>query len=281
MTESNNDITSGRLQQVSLAMLRVCVDICNRADIPYFLAEGTLLGAVRHKGFIPWDDDIDVAIPRPYLDAFVRAAGEALPGNMYLEEAYAPRPDGTMECLMKLRCTDFAIETYLHETPVRSHPWMDIFLLEGMPAGRLRQRAHFFHVLALRAMIKFGKPDSILVHKPSNERGFSRFLVRLAKSGVFTRLFDANRLYGSLRRCLDRYPYETSAYAFVHPSWYQSREVMPRAWYGAGQVGAFEGMVVRLPDNPDGILTQLYGDYMTPPPEGERQGTHRVRIIEK
>ena len=74
-----------KLQMIELDILKVVASICDTHGLKYYLAEGTLLGAVRHAGFIPWDDDIDVVIPREDYEKFIRLAKTELPEYMGLK----------------------------------------------------------------------------------------------------------------------------------------------------------------------------------------------------
>ena len=74
-----------RIKEIELDMLKAFVSICDQLGLKYYLIGGTLLGAVRHKGFIPWDDDIDVGMPREDYEVFVEKAGKLLPDYIFLQ----------------------------------------------------------------------------------------------------------------------------------------------------------------------------------------------------
>ena len=75
--------TLRKLHEIQLSILKDVDDLCTRHDITYFLDSGTALGAVRHNGFIPWDDDIDIGMLRPDYDRFLTVAKEELPASTY------------------------------------------------------------------------------------------------------------------------------------------------------------------------------------------------------
>ena len=74
-------INSDELKSIQLDLLQKTVDFCENSGLRYFLCGGTLIGAIRHKGYIPWDDDIDIAMPRPDYEKFIRIFNR--PQNYY------------------------------------------------------------------------------------------------------------------------------------------------------------------------------------------------------
>ena len=81
------------------------------------------------------------------------------------------------------------------------------------------------------------------------------------------------------KHCL-KYPYEQSSYVMLYPSAYEKKEILKKEYYGSGVTGKFEGIQVSMPSDYDRVLTRLYGDYMTPPPEEKRTGSHIKELIE-
>lgn len=78
-----------RAWAAKLELLQIIIDICNKYDITYFAEYGTLLGAIRHKGFIPWDDDVDIALKRPDYNKLIRVLPSELPNGIALAGPYA------------------------------------------------------------------------------------------------------------------------------------------------------------------------------------------------
>ena len=124
-----NESQMKRIKDIELDMLKVFVSICDQLGLKYYLIGGTLLGAVRHKGFIPWDDDIDVGMPREDYEVFVEKAGKLLPDYIFLQNY---RTDENMIFpFTKLRNINTTyIETRTKYSKMNQGVWMDIFPLD-------------------------------------------------------------------------------------------------------------------------------------------------------
>ena len=125
------------LQRAQLNLLSVFVSICESEKLRYYLVEGSMLGAIRHKGFIPWDDDIDVAMPRRDYEIFVHKANQLL-CNQYKLTTHLDNDHYWMtailwdnECKVKL---SNAVESII------KNAWIDIIPLDGMPEKPIKQK---------------------------------------------------------------------------------------------------------------------------------------------
>ena len=118
------------LKKIELEMFKYYLAICEKHDLKYFLIGGTLLGAVRHKGFIPWDDDIDIGMPRPDYEKFLLVAQKELPEHIFLQthNTDIEYPN----CFAKLRNSDTTfIETSCKKLKINHGIYIDIFPLDG------------------------------------------------------------------------------------------------------------------------------------------------------
>ena len=118
-----------KLQQIQIESLRVFIDVCNKLGVEYFLYGGTLLGAIRHKGFIPWDDDIDVALPRKDYMRFQREAGDVLPPDYVLQSPYTDKASPFPHLKLRRRGTKY-IEYSTHDLPIEQGIYVDIYPLD-------------------------------------------------------------------------------------------------------------------------------------------------------
>ena len=135
MMEKNNEI-----QKILLELLKIFVDICQEYDLQYFLVAGSALGAVKYQGFIPWDDDIDVAMPRADYEKFLQLAPEKLPQWCFMQN-YKTDP-AFPHVFTKLRNSNTTfIEKGMAKLPINPGMYIDIFQIDGYPenAKEIRQ----------------------------------------------------------------------------------------------------------------------------------------------
>lgn len=233
------------LKELQIATVNVYVafaDLCNRHSLRHFAAFGTLIGAIRHKGFIPWDDDIDIWMPRPDYDKFLQCAVQELPAT--------------------LKWQSIENDTnYLHPfgkvIAKETGHYIDVFPLDGLP----NSRAGLFMYCVKRAILRRAADENRLPFK--------------IISGMLANQ-HANRLrFIEWSRSI---PYETSEYV-GSPSAYDAyrtpeRWRFRREWFADSIDMPFENLTIKVPKGYDNILTGIYGDYMQPPPEGQRIPSH-------
>lgn len=252
------------LQLVELSILREFVRLCDTHGLRYYLAYGTLLGAVRHRGFIPWDDDIDVTMPRDDYDRFAEICTSDLrPGfrwQSYATDRHYPHWFG------KLIKTDTVLRQAPSEhLPFQQSVYIDVFPLDGLadrPLEALVQRVTV-RICRLRLGVDVKRTP------------VKRLLVQLA--GVFPR----RSVISLIEAVICRYQAGTPRrWICVGGPYGHRRQSFPSRWFGAGATQAFEDLTVVGPAAWDEYLTQLYGDYMTPPPPHHRVSHHQVTELQ-
>ena len=265
------------LQEIELENLRMLMEICEKNHLRYYLIGGSLLGAMRHRGFIPWDDDIDVGLPRPDYNRFVQIAKSYLPDHMDIKTMTS---DPNYKCYFT-RLINNKKKIYWDHGQYTAviGVWMDVFPLDGLPENPLLRKMQVFRVKLNKALYKFTQIDYVSTNRQN--RPFSeRILIRFAQLTRIGKLMNADKRLKKLDRALQRYDYDTSAYAWNFSGCYGQREIVPHIQLGGSRTAEFEGMQVSIPEAAEAYLTSIYGDYMKLPPEDQRR-SHEVRFAEE
>ena len=230
-----------------LEQLRDIVSVCDRHGIRYNMMCGSLLGAVRHQGFIPWDDDVDILITREEFTRF--------------REVYPKECDPRFE----LTYLDTWTPRVMNHDPEKAAAFTDLFILDHVPPEGLRRKWWFLRLHLLQGMLKrdvdysrFSLKNRILL-RATHLMGlpFSTEWKTKRYEAISTRYKTGDDL------CMSNGAFELMMHIW-HPE--QFAELIP---------ASFEGIRVLIPKKYDEVLTILFGpDYMTPPPESERVAKH-------
>lgn len=250
------------LQTRQRELLERFIEICERLHLRYYLVCGSALGAVKYKGFIPWDDDVDVALLRGEYEIFLEKAPALLPENLFLQNY---RTDPAFPAVFsKLRNSETTyVEKSASRLPIHHGIYIDIFPLDGYPAAKVEQRRLERRKLVYRRLLSTAfLPD----------RAWKRiFIAPFRLAGVHRHTAAIARRYEAM---VARYGTDDSAILANHGNWQGKLEYAPREQYGDGVWGEFEGLRVRLPAQTDAYLTQKYGDWRRDLPPGEQIGHH-------
>lgn len=260
-------LTPDEVRAEELGMLVEFDELCGRNGLRYSLAGGTLLGAVRHHGFIPWDDDIDVSMPRPDFEKLLRlAASGGLPSGRRVE---AFSGDISKPVFVKYVNEGVAVDAHYENGTGRL--WMDVTPVDGLPEDVGASADLFERAGKLQHTLMFCKADP---HegKTAARRLLKRFLVPLANAAG-----APGRAAGELDSLARSFAFgETSCVGCVAWGLYGAGERYPLSgWNEPCRLG-FEGHEVSAISCWDGYLSGLYGDYMQLPPE-EKRVTHEMR----
>lgn len=238
--------------------------ICRRLEIPYFLFAGTLLGAVRHSGFIPWDDDLDVIMLRQDYDRFFREAPALLDRErFFLQQEFT---EHWPMFFSKLRLEGTACLESYHPKDPKSHQgvYIDIFPCDNACESALGRKIQFFC-------------SKVVIAKGLDRRGYAAdsaakkiFMAacRLLPNGPFLRVVKG--------------PKRTGAYlhSFLGGASKFSRSVYPARCFAQTAELPFEGGSFRAPAGYDELLRILYDDYMQPPSEAVRRSKKHAILVD-
>jgi lipopolysaccharide cholinephosphotransferase len=248
-----------KLKDVEMEVMNYYVDICKKHNLTYYLFYGSLLGCIRHKGFIPWDDDIDVVMPPDDYLKFLKIMENEHSEKYYLQNVY------NTECcpyvfskIRKYHTT--MVEKDMNYLPLKKGINIDIFPLIKYPKSKYDQ---------IKFMYRF-RLAALLVNRDIKKTGLKNKLIY----GVLHLLSRnmINKIVIKKMNKLLNYNKDFDEYRIIHNYGFKKdyfvKEMMP-----------FENKKFLVPKDFDAILTKLYGDYMTPPPKNERFGHGKGNIL--
>lgn len=264
-----------KLHDVDLAIVKEVISICDNYNLKYYMLGGTMLGAIRHKGFIPWDDDIDLGMPREDYERFLIIAPKELTKNLKIIN-YKTNPEYQYYITRVQDTETKVVETRFENDGKFTHVSIDIFPLDGSPNNNIFRKLFFLRVLAHRAMMALHYKNGI---DPDRKRGrVEMFILSFLKMLPTDKMFNAFNQKEKIDYLLKKYNIWNSSIAGNIMGAYRTREMIPTNWYGNETFYDFESIKMRGIAKYDKYLNHLYGDYMTIPPEGSRK-TH-FKIIE-
>ncbi len=268
-----------KVHETELKILKEIDRICKKYGLTYMLDSGTLLGAVRHGGFIPWDDDADVAMLRADYEKFLRVADRELPDSMELvrPEDFTLNQgfyDFTARIIYKnSRTHGQTFEMDYYEGKL-NHIWVDIFILDDLPENPVNAR---FTILLHDIIygLAMGHRYELDPDKYGTFMGLAvRFLSAIGRFIPLRFLFAAQRRIAIKDHV--KYP-KKYYYSNYQPDYLQV--TLDASWCTPAQDLRFEDTYLSGPKDTDAVLTHIYGDYMTMPPEDKRVPTHSTMQI--
>lgn len=255
-----------------LDILKAFMKICKDNELTYYCCAGTAIGAVRHHGIIPWDDDIDVIMPRPDYDRLLEIAKTA---NFGKYEIITPYDDETYPLYFSKLSNRNTTLIEDRQIPCVIGLYVDIFPLDATDddvakAKRLKDRYTKIinRLNAVSTHNTFGEYLSLLKKKEK----WGRFAIKTL--AFFCRSALRRHLIRQMDRLSHLYDYDKAKNVQVYTGSYGHREVFPKAWLGKGKEFPFEDTTVLLPECYDEYLRHFFNDYMQFPPVEQRIEKH-------
>lgn len=271
------ELTIQETQKISLEILHTIAGICEEQHLRYALIYGTLIGAVRHHGYIPWDDDVDIMMPRPDYEKLLA----------YLKKHIGDYPNlrvfNREECpeypYMITRISDDRYWIKMeNEKSFGMGVFIDIYPYDGL--GRTKKEAVSYG-------LKGDRLSSLCYQATrqhfSIETTTSKFR-KIIKYPVYliAKLIGKDFFQNKLEKLAGVKDYDSSEYVgcVIWLSWGE-KDIFPREWFEETIMMQFEEYAFRVPKQYDQVLRHEYGDYMQMPPEKDRVGHHYFKVYKK
>ena len=257
------ELSLQEIKEIEIELLKTFDAFCKENGIKYFLSHGTLLGAVRYKKFIPWDDDVDVLVPREDYDRLLSLFSD---GDRYKLFFYEKNSEFTFPYAKLCDMTTVKTEPGL-EGSLRLGIDMDVFPLDYWDKDIKKAKREAKRLSKNRFYLNLTK-----LHKPDSVNPVKRFIKGIVM--FFCKLYGSGYYIKKIHKDCHKPSQENSPY-MGGKSWcvYGERDIIPSGVFSSSVMIEFEGAMFPAPADYHTYLTCLYGDYLPEPPK-EKQKTH-------
>lgn len=253
--------TMKKIWAVELDLLEKFIEVCDANNLSYYADGGTILGAIRHRGFIPWDNDIDVAMPRPDYEKLLELGNSLFESPYFLQTPVTEegRYFGTWAKLCNSKTTGRCKEDFLKG--INCGIFIDIFPFDKIPDNRLSRLLYFKRINRIRKVARFcfaTKPREGLFNN-------LKFLLRKFDYSFILNSPDAGKLFTMFNKyASSSWNTATKFYGGVIFGYVEKYTWLFNEWAKCSK-RPFEYLNINVPDAFDSILSKQYGDYMTFP----------------
>lgn len=255
-----------RLQKIELENLRTFITVCEKLNVIYFVYGGTLLGVEKYQGLIPWDDDIDVAMPRDCYEKFIKEAYKYLPEDYFIQSPYNEKKCPYPYTKLRRKKTEY-VEYSNRNVDIETGIYIDIYPVDKIPNDEKLRKKQFRKT---RKWILFYVCRQVPLYDRKIAGKFG-IVKRILKFVVckFLKIFSQKYCIDKIDHYMKMYnSNDCKRYAALNSPNYENiyENLYPL------EKGMFEGMEVNLPGSYQDHLKKRYGDYSQLPPEEERYG---------
>ena len=212
------------LQACELENFKLFKKICDDNNLRYYMIGGTLIGVVRHNGFIQWDDDIDIGLPRPDYNKFLEIAPKYLPEYM---EIVTKSSDPNFKCYFT-RMINNKKKIYWDQGGYKAKigVWMDIFPIDGLPDNRILRKLQVFKVLWWKMLYKFTQIDYVMTNRERSKMEW--LIIKFAQITHIGKILSAEKTLDKLDKQLQKYDFDKVNYAWNFSGGHGLKEIMPK-----------------------------------------------------
>ena len=262
--------TLRQLQLAGIYIYKKLLDVCSENGLGMYIIAGTLLGAVRHKGFIPWDDDIDVCMSRPDYNRLLEITSGRISEDCHIID---PSADKDYKGVVPVAVYD---NSYLESKQFKGEENLkisiSIFVVDGIRNNPVIKAYYYSKMYFLRAEHALCRAD------------FKHVNTKAARivGPILSKFYSEKSVYkykNKVLRWQQKYSFDNCEYVSTNADVHASREVLKKTGFGGNEKLEFEGMMCPVFANYRGFLESYYGDYMTPPPESSRKPKHGVNAM--
>lgn len=266
---------SKQLKALLLNMYKDIAEVCNKNALPLMLIGGSALGAVRHKGFIPWDDDLDLAMPRNAYDKLIELLEAGALRENYEYNVPSRRVDSKNNFLKIYRKKTTDAEIFEDNMPFPKGVFIDIFPIENAPATSFLTSIRgkivdTFSIISTCVLFSQYKSETYKEYMQGDKDAYKRYKLRMF-IGRVARLFGSHQKWVYWNDRIAQYKKETGFVTIPTGTKRYCGEMVKKDVLLPVSPGVFEGIEVSLPHNPDAYLTNMYKNYMWIPPVEKRE----------
>ncbi len=258
-------------QIILLDLLKEFHEFCVKHNLKYYIIGGTLLGAVRHKGFIPWDVDADVAMPRSDYQRFLTLVENRFPNEYFIQNIrtekmfYTPKTKILVKGTKKYNAQRYAISS-------KNGLNLDVFPLDVVPKSDIKRKIQRIKIKILKKIASY----KVVEHyepKTTAEK-FKKFIINSFQ--LLSKPVSQRKIIDYMTKTMIKYNNTNSDYLCSMASHYDyNKQVMYKGIYGDGQMIEFENTKLIAPDRIIEYLIQIYGDYMEIPSKEKQEDMYK------